>query len=116
MADIKIKKLSKQAVAEMLATVCRGKGCPATYELGCPFKNGEGGNTPCGLVDTDFWLAAIEEAKPEFKFGDKVTVTDLTSFHGIFNAYTDGGRAYILRVGEYTCSAEFVSNIEAGWK
>ena len=56
------------------------------------------------------------EPEPEFKFGDRVTVTDLTSFHGIFNAYTEHGKAYILKEGEYACSAEFVSNLKAGWE
>lgn len=63
-------------------------------------------------------LRRLEEPEPEleFKFGDKVTVTDLTSFQGIFNAYTEHGKAYILKEGEYACSAEFVSAIKAGWE
>ena len=119
MADIKIKKLGKQAVAEMLATVCRGKGCPATYELGCPFKNGEGDSVPCGLVDTDLWLAAIEEGKPRFEFGDKVTHCIDFPVRAVFSAYKDSlysDEAYILLDSCPECEVVLVSNLKAGWE
>ena len=115
MNSIKTKQFGKQAVAEMLATVCRGKGCPATYELGCPFKNGEGG-IPCDSIRPDFWLEVMEEPEPQFNFGDKVTLTNSTgSCNGVFNAYTEHGRAYVLLEGEDRCSTEIVRNLKAGW-
>ncbi|MCR5256993.1 MAG: hypothetical protein K6E40_02395 [Desulfovibrio sp.] len=117
MNDAKTKRLSRQAIAEMLAAVCRGKGCPATYELGCPFKDSEGRSLACDSVRPDIWLEAMEESAPQFQFGDKVTLINSTgSYNGIFNAYTEYERAYVLLEGNSRCSAEFVRSLRTGWK
>ena len=109
------KKLGRQAVAEMLATVCRGKGCPATYELGCPFKNGEGGTIPCESVQPDFWLEAMKEPAPEFHFGDKVL---WKGEHMVFVRYEKTGRTKTAIVVSETCQCLFErcpADLKAGW-
>lgn len=88
--------------------------------LGCPFGASRDEKTVnCKDIKPVHWREVFEgrdEQEPQFQFGDKVTLTNSTgSYNGVFNAYTEYGRAYVLLEGEDRCSTEFVRNLKAGW-
>ena len=113
---------------ETLAEMCVRQGHTAWGERGCcPFPVIECplGRIGCLTVTPEHWRKVFEgkdkqepEPEPEmpFQFGDKVTlVSSAGVFNGIFNAYTEYERAYVLLEGRDRCSTELVRNLKAGW-
>lgn len=125
-----MKKLTVDVLPEpeALAEWCVRQGHVAWGERNCcPFPATECplGRIGCLTVTPEHWKKVLgedgQEPEPEpempFRFGDKVTLTNSTgSYNGVFNAYTEHGRAYVLLEGEDRCSTEIVSNLKAGWE
>ena len=127
---MEIQHLKLSDMYEALARDCNifegqkeGSCFAENSNLGCPFGAEDGETVKCGGILPRHWRLVFEcgqepEAEPEmpFRFGDKVTLTNSTgSYNGVFNAYTEHGRAYVLLEGEDRCSTEIVSNLKAGW-
>ena len=127
---MRVTHLDRDGLYEAMAKECRadhgGSECwHQEIGIGCPFDWDEGEYTLCAGIQSEHWRLVFEgedeqepEPEPEmpFQFGDKVTLTNSTgSYNGVFNAYTEHGRAYVLLEGEDRCSTEIVSNLKAGW-
>lgn len=122
---MEIVHLDKTCLYEALAKECNCDHDDAdcwhdTIGIGCPFGASEDEDTvDCNMITADHWREVFEgkdEQEPQFQFGDKVTLTNSTgSYNGVFNAYTEYGRAYVLLEGEDRCSTEIVRNLKAGW-
>ena len=127
---IRTKRLGRQAVAEMLAGLCKGDdACPAEdHNARCPFRGCD-----CENIDAGRWLEAMKEPedgsedepeeepedkpedKPKFSFGDKITVGGRHAIY-VFRA-CDSGAGYNEIIFEQSNVTNTVEDheIKEGW-